>query len=226
MSTPSLQIVLPCLDETAALPWVLDRIPAGVGAIVVDNGSTDGSAEMAGGLGAQVVVAGRRGYGAACHAGLVAATADVVAVCDCDASIDPADAVRLAALLEGADLVVARRRPVEPAAWPWPSRLANRELARRVRRATGYRLADVGPLRVARREALLGLEIADRRSGYPVETLLRAAAAGWQVAQCDVPYRPRLGHSKVTGTWRGTLTAYRDMSRLLANLSTAPVAAR
>ncbi|WUJ01117.1 glycosyltransferase [Streptomyces sp. NBC_00391] len=90
-STPARgDVVLPCLDEAGALPWVLDRIPAGRRAIVVDNGSTDGSADIARDLGAYVVPESRRGFGAACHAGLTAATADVVRFCDGDASLDPA----------------------------------------------------------------------------------------------------------------------------------------
>jgi glycosyltransferase involved in cell wall biosynthesis len=90
-STPArVDVVLPCLDEAEALPWVLDRIPAGWRAIVVDNGSTDGSADLAGDLGAYVVQEPRRGFGAACHAGLTAATADIVCFIDCDASLDPA----------------------------------------------------------------------------------------------------------------------------------------
>jgi dTDP-L-rhamnose 4-epimerase len=108
-----LDIVLPCLDEAAALPWVLERIPAGARAIVVDNGSRDGSAVIARAHGATVVDCPRRGYGAACHAGLEAADAEFVAFCDCDASLDPAVAAECVALLRaGADLVVGRRVPV------------------------------------------------------------------------------------------------------------------
>lgn len=213
---PSLEIVLPCLDEAPALPWLFARIPPGVGVILVDNGSVDGSADIARAAGVTVVAAEQRGYGAACHAGLLAASADLVAVCDCDGTIDPADALRLAGELGEVDLVIARRRPTSSAAWPLPMRLANRELARRLRRRTGYPIADVGPLRVARRRALLDLGLRDRRSGYPVETVLRAHAAGWAVRQLDVAYRPRIGRSKVTGTWRGSARAYRDMTRLLA----------
>jgi glycosyltransferase involved in cell wall biosynthesis len=216
MPVPSLQIVLPCLDEASALPWVLERIPAGAEAIVVDNGSLDGSPEIARAAGAMVVTVAQRGYGAACHAGLLAATAELVAVCDCDASLDPADALRLAGELSDVDLVVGRRRPTSAAAWPVPMRLANRALARRLRRRTGYPITDLGPLRVARRRALLELDLHDRRSGYPVETLLRAHAAGWTIRQVDVDYRPRTGRSKVTGTWRGSAQAYRDITRLLA----------
>ncbi|WP_368671982.1 glycosyltransferase family 2 protein [Jatrophihabitans endophyticus] len=213
---PELDIVLPCLDEAQALPWVLERIPAGARAVVVDNGSRDGSPDVARAGGATVVTCDRRGYGAACHAGLEAAEAEFVAFCDCDASLDPADALRLVDLLRaGADLAVGRRVPAARGVWPLHARLANVELARRVRRRTGVGLRDVGPLRAARREPLLGLPIADRRSGYPVETVVRASEAGWRIEQVDVGYSPRAGRSKVTGTLHGTVQAVRDMSRVL-----------
>ena len=209
--------MLPCLDEALALPWVLQRIPDGARAIVVDNGSQDGSADVARQHGALVVTCPQRGYGAACHAGLIAATAEFVAVCDCDGSIDPARAREFVELLRaGADLVVARRMPTHRRAWPVHARIANRELARRVRRRTGVALRDLGPLRVARREPLLALGIADRRSGYPVETVLRAARSGWRIVGADIEYSPRAGRSKVTGTMRGTLQAVRDMRAVLA----------
>ncbi len=210
-------IVLPCLDEAAALPWVLSRIPSWASAIVVDNGSRDGSAALARDLGATVVPCAVPGYGAACHAGLVAATADIVAMCDCDASIDPRVIGDFVAALEHSDLVIARRRPVSRAAWSLPARLANRELARRVSRRSGVSVRDLGPVRVARRSALLSLAVRDRRSGYPLETVLRAADAGWQIAQIDVAYHPRIGTSKVTGTVGGYLRAVRDMSAVLAS---------
>ena len=210
-------IVLPCLDEADALPWVLDRIPRDARAIVVDNGSRDGSAHLAAQRGATVVECTQRGYGAACHAGLMAAEAEFVAVCDCDATLDPSDVSRFVPMLRaGADLVVGRRVPSGRGAWPLGARLANIELARRVRRRTGVALRDIGPLRVARREALIELQLADRRSGYPVETVLRAAQAGWTIAAADVRYAPRIGRSKVTGTLRGTVQAVHDMSAVLA----------
>jgi glycosyltransferase involved in cell wall biosynthesis len=213
----TVDIVLPCLDEAAALPWVLDRIPAHARAIVVDNGSRDGSARIAARHGATVVECAQRGYGAACHAGLTFAEAEFVAVCDCDATLDPSDVSRFVTMLRaGADLVVGRRVPSGRGAWPLGARLANVELARRVRRRTGVSLRDIGPLRAARREALVALPIADRRSGYPVETVLRAAEAGWTITAADVRYAPRIGRSKVTGTLRGTLQAVQDMSAVLA----------
>ncbi|MHA3703976.1 glycosyltransferase family 2 protein [Jatrophihabitans sp. YIM 134969] len=209
-------IVLPCLNEADALPWVLQRVPPSARAIVVDNGSTDDSVSVALQHGATVVECTQRGYGAACHAGLLAATAEVVAFCDCDATLDPADAVLLVTELTARPtLVIGRRRPVDRGAWSLRNRLANRELARRIRKRTGVRIDDVGALRVARRQDLLDLRQTDRRSGYPVETVVRAADAGWNVVQVDVAYRSRKGRSKVTGTWRGTAQAVRDMSQAL-----------
>jgi glycosyltransferase involved in cell wall biosynthesis len=215
--TAPVDVVLPCLDEAAALPWVLERIPPGWRAIVVDNGSTDGSARIAASLGAHVVHEPVRGFGSACQAGLRAATAEVVCFCDCDASLDPRLLPSLAGpVLDGAaDLVLGRRRPVSHGAWPLHARLANRELARLIRRRTGLRLRDLGPMRAARREALLGLHLTDPRSGYPLQMVVRAADAGWRVHERDVPYAPRTGRSKVTGTWRGTWHAVRDMRDVL-----------
>jgi glycosyltransferase involved in cell wall biosynthesis len=214
----TVDVILPCLNEASALPWVLGRMPAGFRAIVVDNGSTDGSGALARSLGVTVVPEPRRGFGAAAHAGLLAATADLVSFCDCDGSLDPRQLPRLAApLLAGeADLVLGRRAPTRRDAWPLPVRLANRELARRVHRRTGVRLRDLGPMRAARREALLGLNLADRRFGYPLEMVLSAAAAGWRLAEVEVAYLPRIGTSKVTGTVGGSVRTVRDMSRVLA----------
>ncbi|RKN42350.1 glycosyltransferase family 2 protein [Streptomyces hoynatensis] len=211
-------LVLPCLNEAEALPWVLGRIPDGWRAVVVDNGSTDGSAALAERLGARVVHEPRRGFGAACHAGLLAAEAELVAFCDCDASLDPAELPRVAEPVRGgaADLVLARRLPTARGAWPLHARLGNRALARMLRRRTGVRLRDLGPMRVGRREALLALGLTDRRSGYPLQMVVRAADAGWRIAETEVAYRPRAGKSKVTGTWRGTWQAVHDMRQVLA----------
>ena len=217
MSSPRVDVVLPCLDEEGALPWVLGRLPEGWHAIVVDNGSTDDSARVAADHGATVVQEARRGFGSAAHAGLEAATADYVAFCDADASMDPADLVALAApvMAGDADLVLGRRRPTTRGAWPVHARIANLALSHLMRRASGVALHDLGPMRVARRRALLDLDLKDRRSGYPLEMVLRASEAGWRIVEQDAPYSPRVGRSKVTGTIRGTSVAIKDMSRLL-----------
>ena len=193
-------------------------MPNGFRPIVVDNGSTDGSGEVARSLGATVVTESARGFGAAAHAGLLAATSDLVCFCDCDASLNPRQLPLLTALLldRRADLVLGRRRTEQRDAWPLPARVANWELARRVRRRTGLKVRDLGPMRAAGREALLSLNLADRRFGYPLEMVMNAAAAGWRVAEVEVNYLPRIGKSKVTGTVRGCVRTVHDMSAVLA----------
>lgn len=216
---PLVDVVLPVLDEAAALPAVLAGLPAGYRAIVVDNGSTDGSAGVAATLGATVVSEPRRGFGAACAAGLKVAQAPVVAFCDADGSLDLADlpAVCAPVLGGGADLVLGARRAVR-GAWPVHARLANRYLARRVGRHAGVVLSDLGPMRAGRRAGFAALDVQDRRFGWPLEQVLRAARAGWRIAEVPVSYRARTGRSKVTGTLRGTVRAVRDMSGVLARL--------
>jgi len=218
-----IDVILPVLDEAEALPWVLARLPAGYRGIVVDNGSTDGSAEVARALGATVVVENRRGFGAACFAGLSAATADEVCFMDCDGSLDPAELPLLVTMVTagGIDLALGARQP-DRGAWPAHARVANRYLAWEVGRRTGIRLSDLGPMRVARRLPLLDLHLQDRRSGWPLEMVLRAAGAGWRIEERPVRYRTRTGRSKVTGTVGGTVRAVRDMrAQLVAQTRTA-----
>jgi glycosyltransferase involved in cell wall biosynthesis len=212
-----IDVVLPALDEAAALPGVLSGLPAGFRAIVVDNGSCDGTAELAAAHGALVVTEPRRGFGSACFAGLAAADSEIVCFMDADGSFDGTDLARVAAPVTAgqADLVLGARH-AEPGAWPRHARLANRALAWELRRRTRVVLHDLGPMRAARRRELLALGVADRRSGWPLEMVLRAHQAGWRLAEEPVRYRPRVGRSKVTGTVRGTVTAVRDMSRVLA----------
>ncbi|GLY46628.1 glycosyltransferase family 2 protein [Lentzea sp. NBRC 102530] len=211
-----MDVVLPCLDEAAALPAVLASLPPGHRAIVVDNGSTDGSREVAAACGALVVHEPRRGYGAAVHTGLLAATSELVAFADADGSLDLAELPAMAASLADADLVVGRRRPVHAGVWPWHARAGNAVIASLLRRR-GLAVHDIAPLRVCRREALLALDVQDRAFGYPLELLVRAAAAGWRVHEVDVTYRARAAgtRSKVSGSVRGTMRAARDMAGVL-----------
>ena len=213
-------VILPVLDEAAAIPWVLARVPDGYHPIVVDNGSTDGSARLAAELGAEVVVAPQRGFGAACWSGLAAATDGIVCFMDCDASLDPTWLPHVVApVAAGSVDLMLGARVAERGAWPPHARLANRWLARRVRRRYGYALTDLGPMRAAGRQALIDLGLEDRRSGWPLEMVLRAGNAAWRVGEVPVPYRPREGRSKVTGTVGGTLRAVSDMRRQLAALT-------
>ena len=213
-----IDVVLPALDEAAALPRVLERMPAGYRAIVVDNASTDATSDVARAHGAVVVEEPQRGFGAACYAGLREASSDVVCFMDADGSLDPRHLELVAApVVEGwTDLVLGARRS-QRGAWPPHARLANWLLASEVRRRTGTPMSDLGPMRAARRRPLLALDISDRRSGWPLEMVLLAARAGWRIDEVPVPYAPRIGRSKVTGTARGTVQAVRDMRRVLAS---------
>lgn len=217
MNEFGVDVVLPCLDEAAALPGVLAGLPQGYRAIVVDNGSRDGSPGVAAAHGAKVVDEPRRGYGAAVHTGLENATADIVCFADADGSLDLAELPRLvAAVLDGADLAVGRRVPVSRAAWPWHARAGNAVLSLLLR-SRGLPVRDIAPLRAVRRGELLALGVADRAFGYPLELLVKAQRAGWVVREFDVIYRERAQgtKSKVSGSVRGTLRAVRDFGRVL-----------
>lgn len=213
----TVDVVLPCLDEAAALPAVLGALPAGYRALVVDNGSRDGSPEVATAHGAVVLRESRRGYGAAVHTGIEAATADLVCVLDADGSLDPRELPRLVEPVRTgrAKLAVGRRVPTTRAAWPWHARAGNAALAALLRRRR-LPVRDIGPVRAFHRTDLLDLGVTDRGFGYPLELLLRAAAAGWPVLELDVAYRPRAAgtQSKVSGSVRGTARAMRDMARV------------
>ncbi len=220
-------VILPALNEAAALPSLLRRLPEGYRAIVADNGSRDGTADVARAHGVVVVSEPRRGFGAACWAGLVASSPDDGVVCfmDADGSFDPADLPALAAPVLAGDLDLhLGARQAQRSAWPMHARLANRILSWELRRRLGLDLTDLGPMRAAGRTALLGLGIIDRRSGWPLEMVVRAGHQGWRIGEMPVAYHPRIGHSKVTGTVRGTITAARDMHRVLSDL--APVGPR
>jgi glycosyltransferase involved in cell wall biosynthesis len=219
-------VVIPVLNEAAALPGLLEAMPARYTPIVVDNGSDDGSGEIARAFGAVVIHEPVRGFGAACWAGLAAASAADGVVCfmDGDGSLDPRDLSHVAnPVLEGvSDLMLGARRPTLPGAWPIHARLGNRALVAQIRHRTGHRLSDLGPMRAAPRAALLSLGIEDRRFGWPLEMVLRAAYAGWRIGEVPVPYSPRTGRSKVTGTVRGTVRTVRDMRRVLRCNTGAP----
>jgi glycosyltransferase involved in cell wall biosynthesis len=210
-------VVLPCLNEAASLPGLLAAMPDGYRPLVVDNNSTDDTAEVARQNGAEVVTEPRPGYGAAVHAGIVAATTPMVAVIDADGSLDPRDLPPLVDELDrGADMAVGRRRPAQHVRWPWHARLGTAAVCWRLRSRYGLRVHDIAPMRVARRDALLNLGVTDRRSGYPLELLVRAAQAGWTVAERDVAYRPRTGgKSKVSGSMRGSFIAALDFWRVI-----------
>jgi hypothetical protein len=197
--SPALRSVIQVRVASTGLPGVgglhRKRIPPGYRAIVADNGSTDGSAAVAAAHGARVVHVPQRGFGAAVHAGILAAdTADgVVCVLDADGSFDPALLPRVADPVRAgdSDLTMGRRRPTRRGAWPVHARLGNAVVTWRLRRTTGVAVYDLGPMRAFRRRAVLGLDLRDRRFGYPLEMVVKAARAGWRIDEVDVAYAPR-----------------------------------
>ncbi|MGV3565037.1 MAG: glycosyltransferase family 2 protein [Nocardioides sp.] len=216
---PVADLVLPCKDEAPALEALLPRIPAEFSVIVVDNGSRDGTAAVAERLGATVVHESVPGYGAAVHAGLLAATREHVAFMDGDGSFDPDQLLPLLDDVRSgrADAALGRRRPVDRRVWPWHARLGNALIVWWLRRRLQMAAHDIAPMRVMGRQALLDLDVRDRRFGYPVELLQKLTVAGWRVSERDVDYHPRAEgtRSKVSGSVRGTLRTARDFARVL-----------
>ena len=219
MDMSTCDVVIPCRDEAAALPIVLADIPRDWRVIVVDNGSSDGTADVARSLGALVVSESRPGYGAAVHAGILAAQAEYVAVIDGDASMRLADLVPMLDLVRSrtATMAVGRRRPVGRGVWPWHARAGTMLLAAWIRRGSAFPIHDLAPMRVCRRDDLLALGVEDRRFGYPLELMLRASRAGWTVREVDIAYARRAAgtKSKVSGSARGTARVVRDFARVL-----------
>jgi glycosyltransferase involved in cell wall biosynthesis len=211
-------VILPCLNESESLPGVLAAMPDGYVALVVDNNSTDDTADVARRCGARVVAEAQPGYGAAVHAGIEAAETSIVAVIDGDGSLDPADLPALVSELDrGADMAVGRRRPRPGVGWPWHARLGTAAVSWRLRTRHRMPVHDIAPMRVAKRADVLALGVTDRRSGYPLELLVLAAAAGWRVVELDVAYGPRTGgKSKVSGSVRGSVHAGLDFWRAIS----------
>jgi len=206
---PSLRIavIIPALNEEESIGRVLDALPSGLASqvVVVDNGSRDHTAQTAAERGAQVMREPRRGYGSACLAGLAALKEpEVVAFLDADFSDDPALLPQLVApILEGrADLVIGSRMlgNWEPGALPPHSRLGNWLAARILTYLYRQPATDLGPFRAIRHSALRRLDMQDRGFGWTIEMQAKAARAGLRVVEIPVPYRRRIGRSKITGS--------------------------
>jgi glycosyltransferase involved in cell wall biosynthesis len=224
MDLSGVTVVLPALDEAAALPAALGSFPAGVDLLVVDNGSSDGTASVAAAAGARVVTEPRRGFGAACWAGVEASPhAEVIAFADADGSFDGADLAAVAGpVVAGqADLVIGSRLAGvrDPGAMPAFAVATNRALGLACRLLFGVALTDLGPFRAVRRDTLLALGIRDRGQGWPLEMIGRAGRADLRVVEVPVRYRPRAGGtSKVSGSLRGSLRAARAMAAVTCRM--------
>jgi glycosyltransferase involved in cell wall biosynthesis len=231
MTTERVAIVIPALNEEGALPPLLAEIPPNVAQwiIVVDNGSTDASAEVAKAAGAIVASEPARGYGRACLQGLRTAQelgATIVVYMDGDGSDDPADlGMMLAPLIEHqADFVIGSRvtERAEPGAILPQARLGNWLVSRMVGLLYGVKLHDIGSFRAIRCTALEALQMREMTFGWPVEMVVKAARAHYRILELPIHYRRRsAGHSKVAGTLIGSVkAAYYMLSTTLRYAST------
>lgn len=218
-------VIIPALNEARSIGEVVRALPRPLvrSVIVVDNGSTDGTAERARDAGAEVVVEPHRGYGSACLSGIrsLPPDTDVVVFLDADGSDDPSVLPRLVEpIVTGrADFVVGSRAlgNAEPGALTVQQRVGNAVAARWLRLRFGLPATDLGPFRAIRRSCLEELSMADRNYGWTVEMQLKAARKGLRYTEVPVPYRRRReGASKVAGTVRGTLGATFKILGLLA----------
>ena len=206
-------VVIPALNEETSLPLVLADLPPVGWVFVVDNGSTDRTAAIAKEGGAVVISEPRRGYGSACLAGIARARAvgaSVIVILDADHADEPQLIDRLLApIVEGrADLVLSDRTSTAmPGALLPHQRHGNRLATALIRVATGHRYADMGPFRAVRASALERLDMVDTNYGWNVEMQMKAVHHGLRILEVPMPYRPRVGVSKISGTVRGTLAA-------------------
>lgn len=216
---------MPALDEARALPDVLAELHGALAAtrciawsevLVVDNGSRDGTGEVARAGGARVVHEARRGYGSACLAGLAALAAapdgDVVVILDADGSSDPGQLDRLLApIADGrAQLTLGSRVLGDPERGSVAAHATagNALAVFLIRLLTGRRFTDLGPLRAARLGALRGLGMCDLDYGWNVEMQMRAARAGLGIVEVPVRYRRRVaGRSKISGNVAASVRA-------------------
>jgi glycosyltransferase involved in cell wall biosynthesis len=215
-SAPDLRrvaVVIPALDEERALPLTLAELPPVGLVLVVDNGSTDRTAEVAREGGATVVSEPRRGYGQACQAGIARAAAwgaEVLVILDADHSDHPEELPLLAGpILRGeADMVLGdRTRLAERGSLLPQQRYGNMLATFLIARVTGHRYRDMGPFRAIRMSSLLAMQLEDPTFGWNVEMQIKAIRLGLRVQEIPVRYRPRVGVSKISGTVKGTLKA-------------------
>jgi glycosyltransferase involved in cell wall biosynthesis len=216
-------LIIPALNEAECLGPLLADVPESLidQLIVVDNGSTDSTRQVARKAGAIVVEEPRRGYGFACAAGAAFAKGDVMVFMDGDGSFVPGE---LPGLLEPlamneADLVLGSRMLNNPqrTVMPLHQRFGNHLFTWLLRQRYGVAITDIGPFRAIRRELLLALDMQEYTYGWPLEMIIKAARRRSPIVELPITYRPRFaGQSKVSGTLRGTLlTAYRYLRVML-----------
>ncbi|MCP4689896.1 MAG: glycosyltransferase [Desulfobacterales bacterium] len=209
-------IIIPVLNEERALSTVFGGLPQGVvrQVVVVDNGSTDRSAQIARDHGARVVSEPRRGYGRAVWTGveeLLADPPEVVVFMDGDAADDPTDLEKVLAPIkeDKADLVIGSRMAgnTQKGSMSPAQKMGNIMVPALIRLLYGTETTDLGPFRAIRFDTLIALNLVDRGFGITVEMQIKAAKNAIRVVEVPVTYRPRIGESKISGTVMGTIKA-------------------
>jgi glycosyltransferase involved in cell wall biosynthesis len=212
---PKLTVIIPALNEAGNIRQLVHEVQTTVLAevIVVDNGSTDSTAQEARQAGANVAVEPRRGYGYACAAGVAETKqAEILVFLDGDYSFAPSDLPSLLAPIieDRADLVLGSRAlgHIAPGAMPPHQRFGNQMVSRLMNMLYGLSISDLGPYRAIRRSSLMQLHMQEMTFGWPTEMIVKAARHGARIVEVPVSYHPRrFGHSKVSGTMRGTILA-------------------
>jgi glycosyltransferase involved in cell wall biosynthesis len=207
-------VIIPTHNEAQAIGRVLADLPSDLitEVIVVDSNSTDGTPEIAAGMGARVIQEPRRGYGQACLTGLATANSpDIVVFLDGDYSDRPSELpILLDPIIQGdADITLGSRLGEQriPAALPWHQAFGNQLAAGLIRFLYGVNITDLGPFRAGRAEVLRALELQETTYGWAVEMILKGALSGFRVVEVPVTYYPRIGKSKISGTLKGTIGA-------------------
>lgn len=211
----SIAVIIPALNEAGNIGQLVKDVRASLHAkvIVVDNNSSDLTADEARQAGAQVVCESKRGYGYACAAGVASACqADILVFLDGDCSFSPAELpVLLAPIFKGqAEFVIGSRElgHIDPGAMPSHQRFGNWLTARMMNTLYGLSVSDVGPYRAIRRQILIEMNMREMTYGWPTEMMVKAARRGLQIVEVPVSYHSRRsGRSKVSGTLRGTILA-------------------
>lgn len=205
-------VIIPALNEEEAIGKVINDIPKGVvqEIIVVDNGCTDNTVEIARNHGAKVISEPRKGYGSACLAGLAAVkSADIIVFVDGDYSDDPTELSSLIKPIKEnqADFVIGTRKPTEKGALLPQARFGNKLATFLINSFYGVKYTDLGPFRAIRQSKLIELDMQDQTYGWTVEMQLKAAKMGIRVQEIPVSYRKRIGTSKISGTLIGSVRA-------------------
>ncbi len=213
--SPNISIIIPAINEEESIGLVLNDIPKDIAReiIVVDNGSYDNTVTVAKNLGAKVMSEPLRGYGSACIRGIsvLKKDTDIVVFLDADYSDYPQDIhTILKPILTGnAEMVIGSRMlgVKEKGALLPQAVFGNKLAAFLIRLFWGFRYTDLGPFRAIRYKALLTLNMVDKNFGWTVEMQIKALKKGLQIIEVPVRYRRRIGKSKITGTFSGTVRA-------------------